>query len=99
MFKWLFSDKVKHTTGKTTVVINPTVSKSIWRNNMWVMTPEGVGIIFELREPVRVHLVDENGLTRADKEFPSNELRQARYLEIPYMRRGDQEKAKRLGYE
>lgn len=73
--------------------------RSIWRNNMWIMTPDGVGIVFDLREPVRVHLVDANGITVGDKEYSSLSLRQAKYLEIPESRRGDPTKAKRLGYE
>lgn len=86
---------------KGTVVLSPTVvQRSPWRNNMWVMTPDGVGIVFDLREPVLVHIVNTiDGTTKYAKEFSSSELRQAKWLEIPANRRGDPEKAKRLGYE
>lgn len=84
---------------------NPDVSvetdlvKSIWRNNMWVMTPRGVGVIFALGEPVTVHLTDSNGLTVESVQLPSGQLRQALWDEIPESRRGvSREKGYRLGY-
>ena len=86
-------------TPKSNTIVISSAPKSVWRNNMWVMTPRGVGIIFALQEPVRVHLVDEQtGQTIDDLLFSSQEIRQATYLEIPANRRGDPDKAIRLGY-
>lgn len=77
----------------------PGVVKSIWRNNMWVMTPLGVGVLFKLGEPNLVHLVDENGETQASEYFSSTQLRQAKWEEIPSVRRKvDREKGYQLGY-
>jgi hypothetical protein len=78
---------------KTTDIV-----KSLWRNNMWVMAPRGIGIIFKLGEPCVVHYVGENGLTVGEEQLPLQQLRQALYLEIPENRRGDIDKARRLGY-
>lgn len=72
--------------------------KSTWRNNMWVMTPKGIGITFAIGEPTTVHLVDEKGHTVGSDSFPFNSLRQALYTEIPAPRRGDAEIARKLGY-
>ncbi len=72
--------------------------KSTWRNNMWVVTDKGVGIVFQIGEPTLVHLVDENGHTVNSVTVPFNSLRQARYAEIPAPRRGDAEIARKLGY-
>ena len=60
------------------------------RNNMWVMTPDGVGILFVLNEPVStVHMVDEEeGTTFAEVSFATRVLRQAKYDEIPECRKG-----------
>lgn len=80
------------------VVSVTTQVKSTWRNNMWVVTPKGIGIIFAIGEPTTVHLVDENGLTVGSEAFPFNSLRQALYTEIPAPRRGDVEIARKLGY-
>lgn len=57
---------------------------------MWVMTPNGIGILFTYQEPVStIHLVDEqDGTTKIVAFFSSNELRQAKYDEIPKCRRG-----------
>jgi hypothetical protein len=86
---------------KGTVVLEARpIKSSFWRNNMWVMTPDGIGIIFDLRQPVLVHLVDERtGLTIGAKEYLAETIRQAKYKEIPESRRGSPEKAARLGYE
>lgn len=96
----LFSNKTEPVvSNKNTIVVN-TEPKNVWRNNMWVMTPEGVGVIFELKEPVRVHLVNTStGETVADKLFDSSTIRQATYTEIPEIRRGiSAERAAQLGY-
>jgi hypothetical protein len=83
-----------------TIVVQPPAPKTAWRNNMWVMTPEGPGIIFRLQEPVLVHLVNiSNGETRAEVLYASEHIRQAKYMEIPECRRGDKTKLTALGYE
>lgn len=102
--KKLFSNKTPEPVapqGKVkTIVIPTTIQKTAWRNNMWVMTPEGIGIIFKLAEPCTVHLVDsETGLTLREVWINSEDMRQAKYLEIPECRRCDEERAKFLGYE
>lgn len=65
---------------------------------MWVMTPDGIGIIFELGVISKVHLIGEDGLTKAEVSHPQAELRQALYKEIPECRRGDKVVANNLGY-
>lgn len=72
--------------------------KSSWRNNMWVMTPKGLGIIFAIGHSCHVHLVNEHGETINGLICSFQDLRQARYLEIPANRRGDKDVANRLGY-
>lgn len=71
-----------------------------WRNNMWVMTPDGIGILFDIAHfpSVVIHLVREDGLTKEhigeDGKITNNVwynidvLRQAQYKEIPEQRRG-----------
>lgn len=60
------------------------------RNNMWVMTTEGIGILFQYNNSVStVHLVDpKTGSTKLEMGFDTKKLRQATYLEIPECRRG-----------
>lgn len=73
-----------------------------WRNNMWVMTPDGLGIIFNLGELSSiVHLVDkkEGMLTIAEMSYPTQALRQAKFDELPKKRRNfSKGQAERLGY-
>lgn len=73
-----------------------------WRNNMWVMTPDGIGIMFNLAEYSSiVHIVDkEDGLTTiAEMSYPTQALRQAKFEEIPSKRRNfSPGQAERLGY-
>jgi len=70
-----------------------------WRNNMWVMSPDGIGIIFKLGVESEVHLTDEKGLTVASKIYPTVSLRQAKFNEIPIFRRKiTKEVAANLGY-
>lgn len=83
---------------KNTVTITQE-AKTVWRNNMWVMTPDGVGIIFKLEEPVTVHLVDDKGVTIASTQYQSSRIRIAKFEEIPACRRCTYERAKQLGYE
>lgn len=86
-------------TSKNTQVLPPNEIRSLWRNNMWVMTPKGIGIMFALGEPAVVHLVSPStGETISVDQFAISDLRQAVYDEIPANRRGDREKALRLGY-
>ena len=102
--KWftsLFSDPVKTEQVKATknTMVVDTPVKSVWRNNMWVMTPEGVGILFEMAVPCTVHLVDKsNGETIKVIKADPSQIRQAKYVEIPECRRGSVERANELGY-
>lgn len=73
--------------------------KSLWRNNMWVMTPKGVGVLFQLGEPCVVHLTHANGTFDQSWQFPSAQLRQALWDEIPEPRRAcTREHGLYLGY-
>lgn len=66
---------------------------------MWVMTPDGIGIVFQLGEPSLIHLVDEIGETKSTAYFATTALRQALWEEIPEARRKiDREKGHQLGY-
>lgn len=70
-----------------------------WRNNMWVMTPDGVGVLFKLGTESDVHLTDKDGITVDSKSYPILALRQAKFLEIPTPRRGfSKQTAANLGY-
>jgi len=81
------------------VVETPPVIKSLWRNNMWVMAPQGVGVLFALGAPCIVHLVDEIGETKGVVQLPAEQLRQAKWDEIPESRRGvSRERGLYLGY-
>lgn len=73
-------------------------AKTVWRNNMWVMSPDGIGIIFKLEEPVTVHLVDKDGATIESKQYQSSRLRIAKFEEIPACRRCSYDRAVQLGY-
>lgn len=75
------------------------IVKSIWRNNMWVMSPLGVGILFKLDAQCEVHLVNEDGTTKDVQLLPLAQLRQATFDEIPASRmKVTREKANYLGY-
>ena len=75
------------------------LAKSLWRNNMWVMTPQGIGVLFKCDEPSLVHLVNDNGTTKESLAVHLNQLRQAKWLEIPECRRlVSEERAYSLGY-
>ena len=79
--------------------VETNIVKSMWRNNMWVMSPKGIGVLFKLDNPCVVHLVDKEGLTTSEIQLPVEQLRQAMWDEIPEKRRGiSREKGKRLGY-
>ena len=79
--------------------VSTNVVKSQWRNNMWVMSPQGIGIIFKLGPQCEVHLVDPNGLTIGVSLLPVDQLRQAKWDEIPESRRSvDRERGYQLGY-
>jgi hypothetical protein len=74
--------------------------KSTWRNNMWVMTTDGIGILFTLGDTCEVHLVNEDGSTKLCNFYPLLSLRQAFWNEIPASRRGiNKETANGLGYK
>jgi hypothetical protein len=74
------------------------VQKQGFTNNMWVMTPQGIGIVTKLDQVSIVHLTDAIGQTVKQEGFPIATIRQARYTEIPLARRGDSEAARKLGY-
>jgi hypothetical protein len=98
-FFGLFSDKKEAVAVTKTTQVVTDKPKSIWRNNMWVMTPDGVGIMFAIAEPALVHLVSgDTGETVASKLYSTASLRQAKYAEIPACRQCSPEKAARLGY-
>jgi len=86
---------------QTNIVIPTRLKKTELRNNMWVMTPQGVGILFNLQpESSLVHLTNDKGETTKDIFVITKDLRQAKWLEIPEPRRGvDREQGYHLGYE
>lgn len=89
--------KKKDVPAKKGVDFSPEVAN--WRPNMWVMTPDGVGIIFKLGVECEVHLTDASGVTFLIKLYPIAILRQARLMEIPAARRKiTKEIATKLGY-
>ena len=65
---------------------------------MWVMSPDGIGIIFKLEEPVTVHLINSEGITVESKQYQSTRLRIAKFEEIPACRRCSYDRAVQLGY-
>lgn len=76
------------------------VVKSMWRNNMWVMSPKGVGIIFKLGDQCEVHLVNSDGTTKESVLLPVLQLRQATWDEIPAARQMvTRERGLYLGYK
>lgn len=94
MFGKIFSKTIE----PKAYVLKP-ISLIGWRNNMWVMTPDGVGIIFKLDVESEIHMVDKQGFTYAVRVFPTQALRQAKYKEIPAGRmKCSKEQATALGY-
>ena len=73
------------------------------RKGMWVMTPQGVGIVtdFTVNTTVLVDLVvTPDGTTRlTGYEVDIHEVRQATLKEIPAARRPTAEHGRRFGYE
>lgn len=71
-----------------------------WREGMWVMDGEQVGILFKLDNVSEIHYVNKDtGETSGIVRRSLTALRQCKYLEIPECRRGvSQEKAEELGY-
>ena len=95
----LFSDKTQEVFNQKQSFVLQSAPKSVWRNNMWVMTPDGVGIIFDLKEPVVIHLVSTmNGETIRTGYYQSEVVRQAKFDEIPACRQCSRERATELGY-
>jgi len=87
-------------TPKPFVFIQPKpIFKSTWRNGMWVMTSKGIGVIYDLKNNL-IHLVGENGETTNALVATPVQMRQARFDEIPRVRRQglSLEKAAELGY-
>jgi hypothetical protein len=81
--------------------VESSVFKSQWRNNMWVMTKYGVGILFDNSFMATIHLVDtKTGETIQVINAPFDSFRQAKLEEIPPCRRNGitKERADYLGY-
>jgi hypothetical protein len=78
------------------------INKSQWRNNMWVMSPYGIGVLFRLDTMCDVHLVDmKTGETTSCINVPLQALRQAKLAEIPSCRTKGltSDRAAYLGYQ
>lgn len=83
-------------------VLTTQVKKTEWRNNMWVSSPDGVGILFNMKDPTSciVHLVGNDGITIKEVKHNIQHLAQAKWIEIPETRRNiDKERGLYLGYE
>lgn len=94
MFGWLKKKNIP-----TKVQSELPLEFTAWRNHMWVMTPDGIGIIFKLGVSSEVHLTDIDGLTIASKIYPTVVLRQAKFIEVPAKRRQfSKELAASMGY-
>lgn len=67
---------------------------------MWVMCNDRVAILYKIGEPCLIHYVDSvSGETTSEEATSLNNLRQARYVEIPTCRMQlSPEKALELGY-
>jgi hypothetical protein len=97
MLSWF---KKKEVQEKDKIVPTNLIDYIGWRNNMWVMTPDGIGIVFKLGTDVEVHIVDKDGYTMQSKLYPILALRQALFNEIPKARRHfTKEQASKLGYK
>lgn len=86
---------------KEVPVLNPQAPSKNWRKGMWVwVVPEKRIAILTSIDPVcEIHYVaQETGETTLITQTSINSLRQATWLEIPPSRRGDQERARELGY-
>lgn len=73
----------------------------IFRNGMWVVVKNRIGILFQMREThAEIHYVSEDGIETIEVgDIPYGEIRQATWLEIPKKRRGfTREVATSLGY-
>jgi hypothetical protein len=80
---------------------NPPVStQKTWRTGMWVVYQDRVGVLFALGDPCEVHYTNPTTGENTDVgRVPMSGLRQARYPEIPSVRRLiSAEKALELGY-
>jgi hypothetical protein len=77
------------------------VNTSAFRSGMWIVSDNRVGILHKLQGvDAEVHYVDvATGDTVVIINTTIDNLRQAKYTEIPLVRRGiDLQTAKRLGY-
>lgn len=73
----------------------------IWRLGMWVTFAESAtGILTKMGDPCDVDFVDpQTGITMATRQLPLAMLRQAKWSEIPAIRKQiSKEKASELGY-
>lgn len=81
------------------IVVTTPIAKSLWRNNMWVMTPKGIGILFQMGIPCVIHTINDDGTTAGSFQLPIEQLRQATWAEIPEVRRMvSKERGAQLGY-
>jgi hypothetical protein len=78
----------------------PSVLVKNWKRGMWVVYQERTAILTKIEVPAEIHIVDmKTGETAEILGVPLEALRQARYPEIPPIRRLiSAEDAKELGY-
>lgn len=71
-----------------------------WKSGMWVMYQDKIAILASLGDLAEIHYTDSHTGENIGKAFvPLEVLRQARYPEIPALRRLiSEEAAKELGY-
>lgn len=82
-------------------IVDSIVFKSQWRNNMWVMTEYGIGILFSNNNMATIHLVSpKTGETLSIINAPYGAFRQAKFDEIPECRKVGltKERAELMGY-
>ena len=69
------------------------------RRGMWVITPEGVGILTGVYNGfVEVMLTDDAGCNKRTQNFESGKVAQAKQGQIPKPRRPEAALAAKLGY-
>ena len=69
------------------------------RRAMWVMTPEGVGIVTGVYDKfIEVMLTDDSGQNKRTQAFEPGKLSQAKVGQIPAPRRPDAATAAKMGY-
>ena len=100
MFDFLFKKSPAIEATAHTIKTQPKVYNKNWRQGMWVMCNDRIAILYKIGEPCLIHYVDSaSGETISEEATSLNNLRQARYVEIPTCRMGlSPEKALELGY-